>query len=89
MIVGAAAVGGGFWLAKKQSGGSQQVQPLTLTPRQYVYRLAILLEQALSYDHKPMWYALSDECRRVGREDLPGHVREKHPVLAERFDAGL
>lgn len=44
------------------------------------------LEAALSYGDKQMWDRVSEECRRVGRPDLPEHMRKKRPEDAERFD---
>ncbi len=79
---------GGFLylLAKKLSDGGQPAPTLPPVRREHADRLKILLEQALSYGNKPMWDEVSEECRRIGRPDLPGHVRDAFPPLAESFD---
>lgn len=82
----AAALGSVFLLATKRAGGGSPIPPPSLTPRQDDDRLANWLVYALSYGDKPEWDKVSEKCRKVGREDLPGHVREKNPELAEQFD---
>jgi hypothetical protein len=82
----AVALGGVFLLARKRSGDDQPTLSPPLTKREYEDRLANLLEHALSYRDRPMWDKVSEECRKAGREDLPGRVRRKFPALAESFD---
>ena len=33
-----------------------------------------------------MWSEVSEQCRKVGREDLPEHIRKKWPQQAELLD---
>ena len=82
----AMTLGGLFLLARKVAGSRQPTPPPPLTARQYHDRLANLLEQALSYGDKRMWDEVSEEGRRVGRGDLPEHMRKKRPDWAERLD---
>jgi hypothetical protein len=77
---------GGMLLLTRKQGASQPTFTLPLTRREYADRLANDLEVALSYGDKQMWDQASEECRRIGREDLPEHLREKWPEWAERLD---
>lgn len=83
ILVSAAMLAGAVLLATILRGGSQISTTLPLTRREYEDRLANFLEQALSYRNRQMWDEVSEECRRIGREDLPGHVRKKYPELAD------
>jgi hypothetical protein len=83
----AAALGGVFLLARKRAGNRQSIPPPPLTTRQYHDRLANHLEVALAHGNKPLWDEVSEECRNVGREDLPEHMRKKWPEWAERIDS--
>lgn len=85
LIVAGTALCGYFLLSRKRTGNPRPAHP-PLTARQYHDRLANGLECTLAYGHRPLWKRVSAECRRGGREDLPGHMREKFPELAERLD---
>ena len=85
LIAAGTALCGLFLLARGRTANSRPAPP-TLTARQYHDRLVNDLECALAYGHRPLWDRVSAECRRVGGEDLPGHVREEFPELAERLD---
>ncbi len=82
----AVALGGLFLLARKRAENNAPILRPSLTPRQYEDRLANGLECALAYGNKPLWDEISEECRKVGGEDLPVHMREKWPEWAERLD---
>ncbi len=85
-LIIAAALCGIVLLARKQAGNRQPLPMPPPTPRQYEDRLANDLQVALSYGHKPLWDATCEKCRKVGREDLPGQMREKFPEWAEWLD---
>lgn len=79
-------VGSLVLLVRQQAKGYQQVPPPPLTAREYEDRLANHLEAALFNGNKRVWDEVSEECRRVGREDLPQHLRNKWPHQAELLD---
>jgi len=85
-LIVAAALGAIFLLARRWPGYRRTIPPLPLTTRQYHDRLANHLEVALFYGNKLLWDEISEECRKVGREDLPQHIRQQWPEQAERLD---
>jgi hypothetical protein len=60
--------------------------PPPLNRREYADWLANGLVISLSYGDWRMWDGVFEECRHIGRGDLPGHMRDKHPFWAEQMD---
>lgn len=86
LVFVATALGGLYLIAKRGAAMPRPLPPRPPTTREYHDRLAHLLEAAASQGNRPMWNEVSEECRRAGRGDLPGHVRKRWPELAERLD---
>ncbi len=82
-----ALLGGLVWLlARKLNGGGRLAAAPPPTQLERERRLNSDLEAALSCGNGPMWDAVSEECRRIGRPDLPGHVLDKFPHCAGRLN---